>query len=326
MNNPKVSIIVPVYGVERYIERCAISLFEQTYPNIEYVFVNDATPDKSIDVLQSVMERYPKRKPSVHIVNHLQNKGIFAVRNTGIAASTGEYILYVDSDDYLDVVAIEHLVTEASKTNSDILLFDTNVVTKNGVRAERVTYTNKIKYIRQLIQHTAKCAHWNKFYRADFVRQSEIRSDERIRMAEDYAVTPRLVHQAEKISVLHEPLYFYETTNQSSYVHNLTRTAIESQRRADLILMRYFKQVSDAYNYADVVSAIPQRSMTSLIKNTDIETWPEILDVYQECLSLPLEKGMSFINRIIFSLAKSRRLKTLQVFMCFYHLVMRNDR
>lgn len=320
---PLVSIIVPVYGVERYIERCAVSLFEQTYQDIEYIFVDDATPDNSIGVLQSVMEHYPKRKPSVHIVHHPRNKGISVARNSGVAATTGEYILQVDSDDYLAIVAIEHLVVEAQKSNADILLFDTNVVTKSGVRAERVVYTNKEEYIRQLIQHTAKCAHWNKFYRADFIRQSNIHGDEQIRMADDYAVTPRLVHQAQSISVLHEPLYYYETTNQSSYVHNLTRASIESQHRADEILIRYFKEVSDAYNYADVVNVIPQRSVTSLIKNTDIATWPEILDVYQDHMSNGFSREMTLVNRIIFVLAKNRRWRFLEWLMSLYHFVMR---
>lgn len=323
---PLVSIIVPVYGVERYIERCAVSLFEQTYKDIEYIFVNDATPDKSIEVLKTVMERYPERAKAVRIVEHPQNRGVSAARNTGVDNAIGEYLWQVDSDDYVATDAVQKCVETAEKQHADVVICDVNVVTAKGIYPEKVTYTNKVDYIRRILQHIEKCAHWNKFYRRSLFVDFDIRADENIRLADDYAVTPRLLYCAKSVVMLHEPLYFYETTNQSSYVHNLTRTAIESQRRADLILMRYFKQVSDAYNYADVVSAIPQRSMTSLIKNTDIETWPEILDVYQECLSMPLEKGMSFVNRIIFSLAKSRHLKTLQVFMRFYHLVMRSHR
>ena len=81
---PLVSIIVPVYGVERFIERCAVTLFEQTYKDIEYIFVNDATQDKSIEVLRAVMERYPERAKAVQIVEHVQNRGISAARNSGV--------------------------------------------------------------------------------------------------------------------------------------------------------------------------------------------------------------------------------------------------
>ena len=99
---PKVSMLIPIYGVEKFIERCAISLFEQTYQNIEYIFVNDCTKDDSINVLERVINRYPNRKPFVRIINHAQNKGLAGARNTAVANATGEFIMHVDSDDYVD--------------------------------------------------------------------------------------------------------------------------------------------------------------------------------------------------------------------------------
>lgn len=320
---PKVSIIVPVYGVERYIERCAVSLFEQTYKNIEYIFVNDATPDKSIELLEKVIARYPQRQMNIKIIHHPQNKGISATRNTGLQAVTGDYILYVDSDDYVAPNAVERLVESAIKNAADILLFDTYIVSTKGISCESVTYGTKVQYIKNLLQHTAKCAHWNKFYQATFYKSTNVFADERIRLADDYAVTPRLVHQARKIAVLHEPLYFYETTNQSSYVHNLTRASIESQHLADQILIEYFTSVPDAEKYADVVSALPQRSMVSLIKNADRSSWQEIIDVYSDCLTKPASDGMSLVNRIIFKLAVGKHYHSLQGFLYFYHIVMR---
>ena len=88
---PIVSIIVPLYNVEKYIERCAISLFEQSYPNIEYVFVNDCTPDKSINVLGRVVGRYPNRSSQTKIINHDRNRGVAVSRNTGLDHCTGEF-------------------------------------------------------------------------------------------------------------------------------------------------------------------------------------------------------------------------------------------
>ncbi len=323
MNKPKVSIIVPIYGVERYIERCAVSLFEQTYSNIEYMFVNDATQDKSIEILQNVIARYPTRQKNVQILTHQQNKGLSAARNTGLDSCSGDFVWHVDSDDYIAIDAVKQLVETIEQHNADIVIFDVNVVTVNRIYIERVGYANKMDYIRRLLQHIEKCAHWNKFYNADFVRQTGIRSDERIRLAEDYAVTPRLVHQAKKIAVLHEPLYFYETTNQASYVHNLTRASIESQYLADKILIEYFTSVPDADKYADVVSALPQRSMVSLIKNADRSSWPDILDVYSSYLSQSASQGMTLVNRTIFKLATGKHYHFLQGFLNFYHLVMR---
>lgn len=319
---PKVSIIVPVYGVERYIERCVVSLFEQTYEDIEYIFVNDATPDKSIEVLTQVLQRYPLREKQVNVIAHQKNKGLSAARTTGIAASTGEYVMHVDSDDYVALNAIEHLVNKADAERADIVVFDTYTITAKGLKKSVVVYDNKESYIKRMLQHTEKCAHWNKFYRGDFYRNSGIKSDERIRMAEDYAVTPRLAYLANTISVLHEPLYYYETTNQNSYLNNLSRSAIESHRLADGILQTFF---SNKAEYADIIASLSQRSLVSLMKNTNVDGWKVILDVYKDTLQLSGRK-MTLVNRIIFQLAKRRNLKALQLFMNLYHFIMRDRR
>ena len=117
----KVSVLVPIYGVEHYIERCARSLFEQTYPNLEYVFVNDCTPDRSVDILKQVMESYPNRVDAVKVINHNTNRGIAAARNTLIDNAVGDYVCYVDSDDWLELDAIEKLVKKLMESGAEIV-------------------------------------------------------------------------------------------------------------------------------------------------------------------------------------------------------------
>ena len=97
---PKVSILVPVYKVENFIDKCANSLFVQKYENIEYIFIDDCTPDDSIFRLQKVIEKYPHC--DVHVIKHKSNQGLSSARNTGVQHAKGEYIMHVDSDDYLD--------------------------------------------------------------------------------------------------------------------------------------------------------------------------------------------------------------------------------
>ena len=120
----KVSIIIPVYGVEKYIERCAISLFEQTLDDIEYIFVNDCTPDRSIEILKDVLNRFPNRVSQVHILNMPYNSGQAAVRKLGIENATGEYIIHCDSDDWVELTAYEKLYKCAITNNSDIVFCD----------------------------------------------------------------------------------------------------------------------------------------------------------------------------------------------------------
>ena len=118
----KVSVLIPVYGVEKYIERCARSLFEQTMKDgIEFIFTNDATPDRSMEILLETLEDYPERKPQVSILNHEQNRGLGATRKTGFLASRGEYIIHCDSDDWVEPNMYEMMYKEGKRTKADII-------------------------------------------------------------------------------------------------------------------------------------------------------------------------------------------------------------
>ncbi|MCS2593772.1 glycosyltransferase family 2 protein [Bacteroides thetaiotaomicron] len=98
---PLVSVIVPVYRAEKFIQRCARSLFEQTLEEMEFVFVNDCTPDSSMVILRGDNKKeYPNRARQIRIVEHDQNKGSATARNTGLDNAHGSYIIYCDSDDW----------------------------------------------------------------------------------------------------------------------------------------------------------------------------------------------------------------------------------
>lgn len=97
----KVSIIIPIYKAEDFIEECAISLFSQTYENIEYLFVNDCTPDNSIEILKETLNHFPKRQNQVKVITQNRNQGQAAARNKALDTFTGDFVAFVDSDDYL---------------------------------------------------------------------------------------------------------------------------------------------------------------------------------------------------------------------------------
>ena len=97
MSTPLISIIVPVYNVSRYIERCARSLFEQSLNDIEYIFVDDCSPDNSIEILHQILSDYPSRMAQVKIISHEKNRGVAAARNTGLKLASGEFIAQCDS-------------------------------------------------------------------------------------------------------------------------------------------------------------------------------------------------------------------------------------
>ena len=112
--NIKVSVCIPVYGVEKYIEKCARSLFEQTMQDgIEFIFVNDCTKDRSIEILEQVLAEYPHRKEQTRIIHHEKNRGLVAARNTGLAYASGEYIIHCDSDDWVELDMYEKMYKKA---------------------------------------------------------------------------------------------------------------------------------------------------------------------------------------------------------------------
>ena len=119
---PAVSVIVPVYKVEKYIERCARALFGQTLGDMEFVFVDDCTPDRSMEILAQVMEEYPERKPQVKIVTNEVNLGLPATRLKGVGNSTGDYIIHCDSDDWPQPDMYGKLYSKAVSEDLDMVI------------------------------------------------------------------------------------------------------------------------------------------------------------------------------------------------------------
>ena len=118
---PKVSVIVTIYNREKYIEECARTLFEQTLDDIEYLFIDDASTDRSVIILKNLLDKYPKRQLTTKMICLKQNSGRAVARQTGIDSASGEYVIHVDSDDWVDLDMFEKLYCKAKETNADIV-------------------------------------------------------------------------------------------------------------------------------------------------------------------------------------------------------------
>jgi len=214
----KVSILVPIYGVEKYIEQCAISLFSQTYEDVEYIFVNDCTPDNSISILEKVLANYPERKSQTKIINHPENRGLGAGRKTALAASTGEFILNVDSDDYIPTDAIEKLVAVQKETNADIVSGAFQFLTTDGALIDELPpHLDKQTTLRLLLtQNTILNNIWGRLIRRSLYSNHQIDSIEGINMAEDYGLTTRLVCAATRLAYTDNIVYVYRQSSASS--------------------------------------------------------------------------------------------------------------
>ena len=247
----KLSILVPVYGVERYIEACAISLFEQSYTNIEYVFVDDCSPDGSIDLLRQVIVRYPQRQAQVTIIRHETNGGLGAARATALAHATGDYVMHVDSDDCLPQEACTCLMDKVIDTDADVV--DGGYAeTCHGkvIQTFKPFHGSDEAYLKlMLCQNVVSNRIWGRIYRRGLFTQHGINSVSGVDYSEDFCVVPRLLIHAKR-AYTDQVVYHYRTDNMASYTHQLTAKNLQSMQRATLIVYDYFMTNDTTRQYA----------------------------------------------------------------------------
>lgn len=245
----KVTVAVPIYGVEKYIERCAVGLFEQTYSNIEYIFVNDCTCDNSMGILKSILDKYPERKKQVKIIVHEQNKGLGAARNTAIKYTTGEFVMWVDSDDYIHRKTIEVCVKEQSLSNADIVTFGCYVITTNNMkRLHVVPYEKPIDFSLALLQRRTHGAIWGRLIRTKLYVANNVSVKEGVNMGEDYQVMPKLAFFSNKLAFLDEPFYFYDCSNNFSYTNMYSEAKLHQDWESFDIVKSFFASFQHKYD------------------------------------------------------------------------------
>lgn len=246
----KVAILVPIYGVEKFIERCLHSLFNQTFADIEYVFVNDCTKDNSMLILKSTIEKYPHLITKIKIINHECNKGLSEARNTAIKSATSEYVMHVDSDDYIEKNAIELMYYKAIEEKSDIVVSDfTYVYKENYVKQKfEVDCSSNMAYFTQLIEKKTPSFVCNKLIKLNLYLDNNIYVPNGVNFMEDYSVLPKLVYYSNVISKVDLPLYYY-LQNSASYCNSLNKESVDSAFKSLNIIREFVKQnkVYDLY-------------------------------------------------------------------------------
>ena len=171
----KISVIVPIYKVEPFIARCAKSLMEQTLTDVEYIFVDDASPDGSIAMLLKVLADYPKRSNHVKILTHTENKGLPAARNTGLAVAQGEYIFHCDSDDFVEPDMLDQLYRKATDIDADIVWCDWWLsFAKNERYMKQPEFHTPIDALKGMLSGVMKFNVWNKLIRRSLYVENKI--------------------------------------------------------------------------------------------------------------------------------------------------------
>lgn len=213
----KVSVLVPCYNARDFIARCARAIFEQTYHNIECIFVDDCSPDNSIGILENVLKDYPQRKEQVKIIKHECNKGVSAARNTALRNSSGEFTVFVDSDDDMPRDAIEKLVKKQLDTGADIITGQVVRLYDNKVSIiERPHFYDHDDFVEDMIKPSLNHTLWGRLIRKSLYIEHNIQAKEGINIGEDMQIMVQLAFYANKCESIWEVVYYYDCTNELS--------------------------------------------------------------------------------------------------------------
>ncbi len=252
----KVSVIIPIYGVEKFIARCVESLFRQTLPEIEYIFVDDATPDNSMKVLHAVIERHPERSHAVRILRHEQNKGLPAARNTGLAAAQGEYIFHCDSDDFTETKMLEELYDTASRHDADVVWCDYYISHETSERyMKQPCYATPEEALKGMLCGRMKYNVWNKLVRRQLYVDNTVSFPSGYAMGEDLTMI-KVFAAAKNVTYLPKAYYHYVQWNASSITREYTDNHLSSLRHNSektiaFLKKRYGEQWNqDIYSFA----------------------------------------------------------------------------
>lgn len=227
-----VSIVVPIYGVEKYIAQCARSLFAQTYDNIQYIFVNDCTKDNSIILLKEIIELYPNRKSQVLIIEKEKNEGLPLARKTGMQYVKGEYVMLLDSDDWVETTMVEQMLNAIVAENTDVVYCDYYRNSDTQTPINCIELSNTKEYIKNMFLLRAPAQTWNKIYRTELFDEVEFPVKS---MHEDLYINLQVMSYAKSVSHLRQNFYHYRN-NPDSITHNYPL----EQSIENLCLMRHF--------------------------------------------------------------------------------------
>ena len=264
---PKVSVIIPVYKVEKYLDECLESVVNQTYKDFEVILVDDGSPDNC----PLMCDNWAIRDARIKVI-HQPNQGISTVRNKGIENSIGEYILFIDSDDFIDKTAIEKALTVAEKTSADIVCFGVFRITENK---EIIEATEKIKNntvsrqeaLLDLCQGNVHDYSWNKLYRRKVFEGVYYPTDKTI---EDIATTYKLFLNAEKISYLSDELYFYRR-REGSIIADMKSSTLN-----DLFLVRKERYEFLKSDYPEASEACFELTAIAALNFYDRALWDSV--------------------------------------------------
>ena len=300
MNEPLISICVPVYNVAPYIERCVRSLMEQTYRNTEFVFVDDYSTDQSMAILRSVLADYPERSKQALIVTNDRNHGLAYTRRISIERAHGEYIVCVDSDDYAERHMLQSLFDQAAATDADLVAAGYYMETATPTIEAPYSCSDGEDYMEAVLSD--KLQHLcNKLVRRSlFTEGRSCYAPEGLDYLEDRTTMLLLASKAKRITAVNRPTYHYvyrsDSVSQSKNKKHF-RCLIRYWQIADNLLC----ELGRTEQYKQLVGEQKIYDKAFLLMHCDNKTRKQFADIFaaEEKLYHPqLSRGLALMHRL----------------------------
>lgn len=249
----KLSVIIPVYNAEKYLNKCLDSIIPQLEINDEIILINDASVDNSLLICQ----RYVKKYNKVILINNKENRGIAYVRNLGLKYATGDYILWIDSDDWVSNKYLPVIKKYLEETNSDILIFDytevNNQIYKYKAYKEKSGFISKKNIMIDIAQDSFMSLLWRTVAKKNLYKNIEF--PQKIQMMEDFYIYHKLFYEAKTFFYLKDNLYFYRILEKSlshkkeQNFYEMYRISLEREK----FIREYCSYIEERYRMVPVV-------------------------------------------------------------------------
>ena len=242
---PKISVIVPVYNAKKYLHQCVESILSQSFADFELLLVNDGSTDGS----GAICDEYVQKDSRVRVL-HKENGGVSSARNLGLDNARGEWISFVDADDWLELNMYESLYKSATEEESEIVYSDFYMNHRNKkdyYSASR--YSSEKKEMMKNYIFFSWTVLWNFIAKRDLYISNNLKSPTHLCYCEDFELSVRLFHFAKKISYVNKPLYNYNRQNETSRMNNLDKKTEKDEQIAYLETIEFFREqgVVDRY-------------------------------------------------------------------------------
>lgn len=323
--NDKISIIVPVYNVKDYIRECIDSLIKQENINIEIILVDDCSTDGSFDICKD----YEKIDKRIKLISHKDNLGVEISRNDGIDVATGEWVLFLDSDDYLKNTGLLDSVLYAEKNKLDILICSYTRYNQAGMNVQSAsiqsgvyTRTAICSELLENISYPILSCVGSKLYRKAFLDQNAIRFNRYYKYNEDGAFIISALKKSNRVGYLDEPFYVYRIRSNGSYQSQYRKHEFNEISKTDELIKTVFvdnnafTENKKALYYKKRVNLIVSDLLGELYFNSFKEFKQALIDIQSNSYFNEIYENrdyLGFKERILLFLVKHRMAKTVYI-------------